>query len=110
MKRTRGPAGVRPGVVFVPFHYGYWDADARPGPGDEPGRAANELTLTGWDPVSKQPFFKVAAVRVSKLADAAGQPSPAPTVGGPAPLDGADLPPTVGGPEAMAASHAEETT
>ena len=102
--------GVRPGVVFVPFHYGYWDADARPGPGDEPGRAANELTLTGWDPVSKQPFFKVAAVRVSKLADAAGQPSPAPTVGGPAPLDGADLPPTVGGPEAMAASHAEETT
>jgi hypothetical protein len=27
-------------------------------------RAANELTLTSWDPVSKQPVFKVAAVRV----------------------------------------------
>ena len=26
-------------------------------------RAANELTLTVWDPVSKQPIFKVAAVR-----------------------------------------------
>jgi ferredoxin-nitrate reductase len=50
--------GIRPGVVFVPFHYGSWDAEvAVP-------RAANELTVTGWDPVSKQPIFKVAAVRV----------------------------------------------
>jgi ferredoxin-nitrate reductase len=48
--------GARPGVVFIPFHYGYWD-------GGE-ARAANELTLTSWDPVSKQPVFKVAAVRV----------------------------------------------
>jgi ferredoxin-nitrate reductase len=48
--------GARPGVVFIPFHYGYWD-------GGE-ARAANELTLTSWDPVSKQPAFKVAAVRV----------------------------------------------
>ena len=48
--------GTRPGVLFVPFHYGYWD-------GGE-ARAANELTLTTWDPVSKQPAFKVAAVRV----------------------------------------------
>ena len=29
-------------------------------------RAANELTLTGWDPVSKQPYFKYAAVAVSR--------------------------------------------
>ena len=35
--RSRRPArvsGIRPGVVFVPFHYGYWDADGdatRPG-------------------------------------------------------------------------------
>jgi anaerobic selenocysteine-containing dehydrogenase len=43
--------GIRPGAVFVPFHY----AD----------HAANELTITGWDPVSKQPIFKVAAVRVT---------------------------------------------
>jgi anaerobic selenocysteine-containing dehydrogenase len=49
---------IRPGVVFVPFHYGSWDGE-RAVP-----RAANELTVTGWDPVSKQPIFKVAAVRV----------------------------------------------
>ncbi|GIF69241.1 molybdopterin oxidoreductase [Asanoa ishikariensis] len=54
-------SGVRPGVVFLPFHYGWWDR------GDEPdGRAANELTLTAWDPVSKQPLFKSAAVRVAR--------------------------------------------
>ena len=53
--------GVRPGVVFVPFHYGYWDGDGR-----RP-RAANELTITAWDPVSKQPIFKVAAVRLTKV-------------------------------------------
>ena len=49
-------------MVFVPFHYGYWDL----GPDAEPNRAANELTLTAWDPVSKQPHFKVAAVRLVK--------------------------------------------
>jgi anaerobic selenocysteine-containing dehydrogenase len=42
--------GIHDGVVFVPFHY----AD----------QAANELTVTAWDPVSRQPMFKVAAVRV----------------------------------------------
>jgi anaerobic selenocysteine-containing dehydrogenase len=51
---------VREGVVFIPFHYGYWDADGNGGH----ERAANELTLTSWDPVSKQPLFKVAAVRL----------------------------------------------
>ena len=62
-----GPArvtGNRPGVVFVPFHYGYWDADGEPG---EHRRAANELTITAWDPVSYQPLFKVAAVALSKV-------------------------------------------
>ena len=53
------------GHVFVPFHYGYWD-----GKGDEHDRAANELTLTGWDPVSKQPYFKYAAVQVRKARGA----------------------------------------
>jgi anaerobic selenocysteine-containing dehydrogenase len=53
--------GVRPGVLFLPFHYGYWDVDG-PEQGT-PGRAANELTLTDWDPVSKQPLFKTAAAR-----------------------------------------------
>src|SRR3954454_1543737 len=50
---------VREGTVFAPFHYGYWDEDAAaPGGGVRP-RAANELTRTEWDPVSKQPLFKV---------------------------------------------------
>jgi ferredoxin-nitrate reductase len=53
-------------VVFVPFHYGYWDTD----PDAKVSRAANELTITAWDPVSKQPIFKVAAVRLTKLAGA----------------------------------------
>jgi anaerobic selenocysteine-containing dehydrogenase len=50
------PARLRdipPGTVFVPFHY------AR--------RAANELTITAWDPVSKQPLFKLAAVRLRRI-------------------------------------------
>ena len=53
---------IAEGHLFIPFHYGYWD--------DEEGdhrRAANELTLTGWDPVSKQPHFKFAAVRLDKV-------------------------------------------
>jgi anaerobic selenocysteine-containing dehydrogenase len=64
----RGPARIadqRPGTVFVPFHYGYWDAGDGAGP-QECGRAANELTITAWDPVSKQPLFKSAACRVSR--------------------------------------------
>jgi anaerobic selenocysteine-containing dehydrogenase len=54
-------SGSRDGLVFAPFHFGGWD---RPD-GAEP-TAANELTITEWDPVSKQPLFKVAAVRVTK--------------------------------------------
>jgi anaerobic selenocysteine-containing dehydrogenase len=56
---------VREGTVFVPFHYGYWDKPGGVGPDGE-GRAANELTITSWDPVSKQPLFKTAACRVSR--------------------------------------------
>jgi len=44
---------IAPGCAFIPFHYG--------------DRAANELTVTGWDPVSKQPYFKYAAVRARKV-------------------------------------------
>ena len=43
-----------------------WDVDGREA--SEPPRAANELTLVSWDPVSKQPTFKVAAVRVAPRA------------------------------------------
>jgi anaerobic selenocysteine-containing dehydrogenase len=92
--------GVRPGVVFVPFHYGYFDVAEK----DGTHRAANELTITAWDPVSKQPLFKVAAVRVSKLADGTSGHSSSPTIGGSAPLDPA-IPATIGGPAAQAASE-----
>src|SRR4051794_1632983 len=58
---------ILPGHVFIPFHYGYWDEPESAGYGpDERGRAANELTLTAWDVVSKQPNFKSAAVQVRK--------------------------------------------
>jgi anaerobic selenocysteine-containing dehydrogenase len=63
--RVRGAARVgdiAQGHVFVPFHYGYWDEKE-----NAHTRAANELTITGWDPVSKQPHFKFAAVRLRKL-------------------------------------------
>jgi anaerobic selenocysteine-containing dehydrogenase len=57
----------RPGAVFVPFHYGYWDEAEGAEPDGRP-RAANELTITSWDPVSKQPLVKIAAVRIERLA------------------------------------------
>jgi anaerobic selenocysteine-containing dehydrogenase len=48
------------GHLFIPFHYGYWDNPERK-------RAANELTITGYDPVSKQPFFKFAAAKIRRV-------------------------------------------
>ena len=63
---VRAPAkicDIIPGHVFIPFHYGYWDEH------EDHERAANELTLTAWDPVSKQPYFKFAAVQVHKVDD-----------------------------------------
>jgi len=69
-------SGVRPGVVFIPFHYGSWGDDET---GDGRPRAANELTIVAWDPVSKQPILKSAAVRVEKIAPSGGISSPAPT-------------------------------
>ena len=96
-------SGIREGVVFAPFHYGYFDTKGKDAPdGGTRPRAANELTITDWDPVSKQPIFKVAAVRVTKVADGDGNPSPAPTIGAPAPVNtngsGGPIPrPTSGG-------------
>ncbi|TQL68017.1 putative molibdopterin-dependent oxidoreductase YjgC [Nocardioides albertanoniae] len=80
------------GAVFAPFHYGRWDPR---GVADAEHRLANELTMTVWDPVSKQPYFKTAACRVTRLRGGDG-PAPAPTTtASPA----TDLAPTVGGAE-----------
>ena len=87
------------GTVFLPFHYGYWDSTGTGGPDGGQPRAANELTQTEWDPVSKQPLFKVSAVRVTKLAPGHG-PAPAPTTTASAPHDPAGAPPTRGDQDA----------
>jgi predicted molibdopterin-dependent oxidoreductase YjgC len=50
---------IIPGLIFIPFHYGYWDKPGRL-------RAANELTIFEWDAISKQPHFKYTAVRIKK--------------------------------------------
>jgi anaerobic selenocysteine-containing dehydrogenase len=96
---VRGPARlteIRPGTVFIPFHYGYWDAAE----GDRT-TAANELTVSGWDPVSKQPLHKWAAVAVSKVAPSDGRPAPAPTTTASMPATD-HVPPTTGNGEAEA--------
>src|SRR5215204_870421 len=85
-------SGIREGVVFVPFHYGYFDSDGL----DGRQRAANELTITEWDPASKQPLYKVGAVKVTKIADAGGTPAPAPTTTASAPISDASMAGTVG--------------
>jgi anaerobic selenocysteine-containing dehydrogenase len=69
--------GIRDGVLFLPFHYGYWDTDAGHEP-DGAGRAANELTITDWDAASKQPIFKTAAARITRVGGG-DAPAPAPT-------------------------------
>jgi ferredoxin-nitrate reductase len=55
-------ADIPQGQLFVPFHYGYWDEPNRP-------RAANELTLSAWDPCSKQPLYKYAAARARRAGE-----------------------------------------
>jgi anaerobic selenocysteine-containing dehydrogenase len=91
-------SGIRPGVVFVPFHYGSWDSE-----GAAP-RAANEMTVTAWDPVSKQPIFKLAAVRLERIEGSGGRPAPAPTTTASAPV-GDRVPATVGGEPAESSSE-----
>jgi len=46
--------------LFIPFHYGNDEVTSIV------PTAANELTLTDWDPVSKQPQFKFAAVWIQR--------------------------------------------
>lgn len=85
---------IRAGTVFLPFHYGYWDEGSATG--GRP-RAANELTIVAWDPVSKQPTYKTAKARVTRLAASGGVAAPAPTTTASAPSPGVPVPPTIGG-------------
>ena len=53
---------VRPGEVFVPFHYG------------QGAESANQHTWYARDPVSQQPHLKSSPVAVRRLSF--GQPEP----------------------------------
>jgi hypothetical protein len=59
--------------------------------------------------VSKQPIFKVAAVRVEKVADGTG-PSEAPTTTASRPASAEGVPATVGGPDAEVEERLEPAT
>ncbi len=48
-------ATIRPDTVFIPYH---WSGD----------RAANQLTVRAYDPVSGIPEYKVAAVAIERIA------------------------------------------
>ncbi len=97
---------IRPGMVFLPFHYGYWDtAEGYRPPDGQPGRAANETTITDWDPVSKQPLFKTAAARITLVERGSPSACQAPTTGASAPV-GPPATATAGGP----AAHATQST
>ncbi|MFF6984687.1 molybdopterin oxidoreductase family protein [Streptomyces sp. NPDC008343] len=93
---------IRDGMVFLPFHYGYWDTPEGDHPAKDGGRAANETTVTDWDPVSKQPLFKTAACRLTLVERSAGAVCLAPTTTASAPADPGTTPPTTGGRPAMA--------
>ena len=57
---ARLTAGIRPGVVFLPIHWGkILGSDLH---------RANNVTSGALDPVSKEPDFKYCAVRVAKYA------------------------------------------
>ncbi len=53
--------GLSRGVVFVPFHWGDQYSEQT---------AANYLTISALDRISKQPEFKYCAVRLARAADA----------------------------------------
>jgi anaerobic selenocysteine-containing dehydrogenase len=95
--------GIRDGVAFVPFHYGYWDMD-----GSDHDRAANELTITDWDPASKQPIYKTAAAQVRVVSAGDGTPAAAPTNTASRPV-ATSVPPTVGGARAEVEENVHTT-
>lgn len=62
----------------APFHHGYWDTPSGIDPDEKsPPRAANETTLTAWDPAPEQPMFKTAAAALTPVG-----PPAAPTAWG----------------------------
>ena len=70
--KVQGPVrigDILPGHVFIPFHFGCWD-------NQNAQRAANELTITGWDAVSKQPHFKYAAVKLTPVKKGSNEDTP----------------------------------
>jgi ferredoxin-nitrate reductase len=72
--KARLSEAVSPGTVFLPMHWGDLFG---------PGNAANYLTISATDPVSKQPELKFCAVAVEKapadLEPMAGEPVPTAT-------------------------------
>jgi hypothetical protein len=60
MVQARVTAEIAAGVRFLPFHYGRDEGFFK---------AANNLTLTARDPVSRQPELKACAVRERKIMD-----------------------------------------
>ena len=60
---ARVRAGVRPGMVFVPFHWGDLFGD---------GNAANYLTISAIGRVAKQPELKFCAVSLERVLTSRG--------------------------------------
>ena len=60
MVQVRVTSEITQGTVFMPFHWGRQDGFYK---------AANNLTVTARDPVSRQPELKACAVRVRKVLD-----------------------------------------
>ncbi|HEX9443695.1 MAG TPA: nitrate reductase [Candidatus Binatia bacterium] len=58
--RVRVTAETRPGTCFMPFHWGRQFGLYK---------AANNLTVTARDPVSRQPELKACAVRLHRVED-----------------------------------------
>jgi assimilatory nitrate reductase catalytic subunit len=55
---TKITRAIRPDTVFIPYHWG--------------GRkAANNLTIRAYDPISRIPEYKVCAVQVEKAPEGA---------------------------------------
>jgi assimilatory nitrate reductase catalytic subunit len=53
--RVRVTTTVEPGQIFVPFHF--FEANV------------NELTVDAFDPISREPNYKQAAVRIERIDD-----------------------------------------